>query len=171
MSTTTYDPVALTVVDNYLTSCCRDMGVTMMTTAYSPIFNESLDFSCVIFDPHGNMLNLPHLDAGGGWLIFALPPAEMGIHPAEKNLTQPHAGQNLAAAAVYLMCDNLQETLDSLSAKGGEHTLIQEARWGIASSIRLPSGAQLGVYEPHHPLATSLPEARNQGQVSRHSGA
>jgi len=50
------DQVALTVVDNYLTSCCRDMGVTMMTTAYSPIFNESLDFSCVIFDPAGNML-------------------------------------------------------------------------------------------------------------------
>jgi len=52
----TIDPVALTVVDNYLTSCCRDMGVTMMTTSYSPIFNESLDFSCVIFDPQGNML-------------------------------------------------------------------------------------------------------------------
>jgi N-methylhydantoinase B len=56
MSTPTIDPVALTVVDNYLTSCCRDMGVTMMTTAYSPIFNESLDFSCVIFDPLGNLL-------------------------------------------------------------------------------------------------------------------
>jgi N-methylhydantoinase B len=50
------DQVTLTVVDNYLTSCCRDMGVTMMTTSYSPIFNESLDFSCVIFDPEGNML-------------------------------------------------------------------------------------------------------------------
>lgn len=54
--TTAIDHVALTVIDNYLTSCCRDMGVTMMTTAYSPIFNESLDFSCVIFDAHGNML-------------------------------------------------------------------------------------------------------------------
>lgn len=50
------DPVTLTVIDNYLTSTCRDMGVTMMTTAYSPIFNESLDFSCVIFDPAGQML-------------------------------------------------------------------------------------------------------------------
>jgi N-methylhydantoinase B len=53
---TTVDPVTLTVIDNYLTSTCRDMGVTMMTTAYSPIFNESLDFSCVIFDPEGQML-------------------------------------------------------------------------------------------------------------------
>jgi N-methylhydantoinase B/oxoprolinase/acetone carboxylase alpha subunit len=53
---TRIDPVTLTVIDNYLTSTCRDMGVTMMTTAYSPIFNESLDFSCVIFDPGGRML-------------------------------------------------------------------------------------------------------------------
>lgn len=50
------DPVTLTVVENYLTSTCRDMGVTMMTTAYSPIFNESLDFSCVLFNPAGEML-------------------------------------------------------------------------------------------------------------------
>lgn len=57
MSTTRQvDQVTLTVIDNYLTSTCRDMGVTMMTTAYSPIFNESLDFSCVIFDPAGEML-------------------------------------------------------------------------------------------------------------------
>ena len=50
------DPVTLTVIDNFLTSTCRDMGVTMMKTSYSPIFNESLDFSCVIFDPQGQML-------------------------------------------------------------------------------------------------------------------
>src|SRR5262245_54723359 len=50
------DPVTLTVIDNFLTSTCRDMGVTMMKTSYSPIFNESLDFSCVIFDPRGQML-------------------------------------------------------------------------------------------------------------------
>lgn len=57
MSTgTKIDPVTLTVIDNYCTSTCRDMGVTMMTTSYSPIFNESLDFSCVIFDPEGQML-------------------------------------------------------------------------------------------------------------------
>jgi N-methylhydantoinase B/oxoprolinase/acetone carboxylase alpha subunit len=56
MSRVAIDPVTLTVIDNYLTSTCRDMGVTMMTTSYSPIFNESLDFSCVIFDPEGQML-------------------------------------------------------------------------------------------------------------------
>jgi N-methylhydantoinase B/oxoprolinase/acetone carboxylase alpha subunit len=56
MSAVELDQVTLTVIDNFLTSTCRDMGVTMMTTAYSPIFNESLDFSCVIFDPEGEML-------------------------------------------------------------------------------------------------------------------
>jgi hypothetical protein len=113
-----------------------------------------------------DVLNFRHVDAGDGWLIFALPPAEMGVHPAERDLTQPHAGQNLAAATVYLMCDNLRETIDLLSAKGIDHTEIQEADWGIASSIRLPGGAQLGLYEPHHPLATSLSEISDQRQVS-----
>jgi N-methylhydantoinase B len=56
MTDPSVDPVTLTVIDNYLTSTCRDMGVTMMKTSYSPIFNESLDFSCVIFDPQGQML-------------------------------------------------------------------------------------------------------------------
>jgi hypothetical protein len=118
-----------------------------------------------------DVLHLPHVDAGEGWLIFALPPAEMGVHPAEKNLSQPQAGQNLAAATVYLMCDNLRETLDWLAAKNVEHTEIQEAGWGLASSIRLPGGAQLGLYEPHHPLAVSLTEARNQRQASLPSRA
>jgi hypothetical protein len=76
------------------------------------------------------VLNLPHVNAGDGWLIFALPPAEMGIHPAEKDLTQLHAGQNLAAATVYLMCDNLGETLDSLAVNGVGRTEIPEAGWG-----------------------------------------
>jgi hypothetical protein len=113
-----------------------------------------------------DVLNFKHVDAGEGWLIFALPPAEVGIHPAEKHLTHPHGGQNLAAATVYLMCDSLRETIELLAAKGVDHTEIQEAGWGIASSIRLPSGSQLGLYEPHHRLATSLSEVRNQRQVS-----
>jgi hypothetical protein len=112
-----------------------------------------------------DVLNLPHVDGGDGWLIFALPPAEMGIHPGEKNLSQPHGGQNLAAATLYLMCDNLKETLDWLAARNVEYTEIHEEGWGIASSIPLPGGAHLGLYEPHHRLAVSLTEARNQGQV------
>ena len=112
-----------------------------------------------------DVLNFRHVDAGEGWLIFALPPTELAIHPEEQNLTRAHAGHDLAAGTVYLMCDNLGETLDSLSARGVEHGEIQEARWGVVSSIALPGGASLGLYEPHHPLAISLEDARKLGQV------
>jgi hypothetical protein len=109
-----------------------------------------------------DVLKFAHVDAGEGWLIFALPPSEMGIHPAEKNLTQPHAGQDLAAGTVYLMCDSLSQTLNSLAADGVEHTEIQDAGWGVTSSIRLPGGANLGLYEPRHRLAISLTGLGNE---------
>jgi catechol 2,3-dioxygenase-like lactoylglutathione lyase family enzyme len=100
-----------------------------------------------------DVLGLAHVDSGGGWLIFRLPPAEMGVHPAEENLTQTHAGQDLATGTLYLMCDNLGQTLDELASKGVAHTEPQEAEWGVATSIRLPGGANLGLYEPRHELA------------------
>jgi len=100
-----------------------------------------------------NVLGFPHVDSGGGWLIFALPPAEMGIHPAEDNLTQGHAGQDLATGTLYLMCDHLSGTLEELAEKGVGHTELREAEWGVATSIRLPGGASLGLYEPRHALA------------------
>ena len=100
-----------------------------------------------------DVLELPHVDSGEGWLIFALPPAEMGIHPAEENLTRSHADQALATGTLYLMCDDLEETLAGLSDKGVAHTESREAEWGVASSIRLPGGANLGLYQPRHALA------------------
>src|SRR5579863_5575263 len=100
-----------------------------------------------------DMLGLSNVDSGGGWLIFALPPAEMGIHPAEENHTQTHAGQGLATGTIYLMSDDLDRTLADLSAKGVAHTELREAEWGVATSIRLPGGANLGLYEPRHALA------------------
>jgi len=118
-----------------------------------------------------DVIGFTHIDVGEGWLIFALPPAEMGIHPAEKNLTNLHAGQDLAAGTLYLLCDNLRATLDELATKGVEHGPIEEAGWGIASSIPLPGGARLGLYEPHHPLAVSLGELKEQRQSRKTSGA
>lgn len=100
-----------------------------------------------------DVLGFANVDSGGGWLIFALPPAEMGIHPAEASLTQTHAGQDLATGTVYLMCDKLSDTLNDLAGKGFAHTELREAEWGTVSSIRLPGGASLGLYEPHHALA------------------
>ena len=102
-----------------------------------------------------DVLALAHVDSGGGWLIFRLPPAEMGVHPAEQNLTQTHAGQDLATATLYLMCDNLGQTLQDLASKGVGHTELQKAEWGVATSIRLPGGASLGLYEPQHEVAVN----------------
>jgi catechol 2,3-dioxygenase-like lactoylglutathione lyase family enzyme len=102
-----------------------------------------------------DVLAFPHVDAGEGWLIFGLPPAEVAVHPAEENLTRLHADQNLATGTLYLMCDKLSETLEELAAKGVAPTQIREADWGVATSIRLPGGANLGLYEPRHALAVS----------------
>src|SRR3954469_12771840 len=93
-----------------------------------------------------DVLGFAHVDAGGGWLIFALPAAEMGVHPADTNNTQTHAGHDLATGTLYLLCNPLQQTLDALGEKGVDHTELREAEWGVATSIRLPGGASLGLY-------------------------
>lgn len=103
-----------------------------------------------------DVLNFGAVDAGDGWLIFGLPSAELGIHPANGSFVQNHADQSLTGCVVYLMCDNLRETINSLSAKGVATTAIQEAEWGVATSVRLPSGGGLGLYEPRHPTAFQL---------------
>lgn len=100
-----------------------------------------------------DVLGWSHVDSGEGWLIFALPPAEMGIHPADDNSTVSHADQQLATGTLYLMCDSLAETLAGLESKGFAHSPLREAEWGVASSIRLPGGSNLGLYEPRHALA------------------
>ena len=64
-----------------------------------------------------DVLNFPHVDVGGGWLIFALPPAEAAIHPVDQSHTQTHAGHGLLGAVLYLMCDDLDATLRDLTAK------------------------------------------------------
>jgi catechol 2,3-dioxygenase-like lactoylglutathione lyase family enzyme len=88
-----------------------------------------------------------HVDAGGGWLIFELPPAELAVHPSDGP-----TGHEL-----YFMCDDLDATMTELRGKGVEFTQeVSEQRWGRLTRFRLPSGAEVGMYEPRHPLATDL---------------
>ena len=90
------------------------------------------------------VLGFASVDAGGGWLIFALPPAELAAHPAQ-DATGRHE--------LYLMCDDLQETVQELEGKGVELSRpIRQERWGLVTAIRLPDGGELGLYEPRHPL-------------------
>ena len=92
-----------------------------------------------------DVLGLASVDAGGGWLIFALPPAEMGVHPAEPD------GEH---HELYLMCDDVAATIKELEGKGVKCSAVHEADWGWATSIELPDGGKLGMYQPKHPKAT-----------------
>lgn len=94
-----------------------------------------------------DVLNYPHVDAGGGWLIFKLPPAEIAMHPTSEPETQE----------IYLMCDDVEATVKELTAKGVEFTEpIIDAGFGRVTKIRLPGGGDVGLYEPRHPCATDL---------------
>ncbi|MEU9742512.1 VOC family protein [Micromonospora chersina] len=89
-------------------------------------------------------LGYHHLDAGHGWLIFKLPPAEVAMHPTEGE----------PAHELFLMCDDVAATVADLAAKGVEFTIpVTEERWGLRTALRLPGGGELGLYEPRHPVA------------------
>jgi hypothetical protein len=91
----------------------------------------------------GDVLELPSVDAGHGWLIFALPPAEIAAHPTDG------AGHQ----ELYLMCDDIDTTVAELRGKGVEFSRpIVEERWGSVTAIALPGGGELGLYEPKHPI-------------------
>ena len=94
-------------------------------------------------------LDLPFVDAGYGWQIFALPPAELGTHPIE--------GEGETRVEMYLMCDDIEGTLADLKAQGVEIAgPVQEQPWGLSSGIKLPDGSVLGIYEPRHATAIAL---------------
>src|SRR5215470_16239862 len=92
------------------------------------------------------VLGFSSVDAGHGWLIFALPPAEVAVHPAEEN------GRH----ELYFMCDDLKAEIRALGQKGVSCSEVQEARWGSITKIRLPSGSEVGLYQPKHPFALAL---------------
>jgi catechol 2,3-dioxygenase-like lactoylglutathione lyase family enzyme len=98
-----------------------------------------------------DVLGFRGVDAGGGWLILALPPAEIAVHPSTDNFVQRHAAHELLGAVLYLMCDDLRSTLKSLEVKGVAATEIEKEDWGLRTTIRLPSGGELGLYQPTHP--------------------
>jgi catechol 2,3-dioxygenase-like lactoylglutathione lyase family enzyme len=90
-----------------------------------------------------DVLGFPSVDAGGGWLIFALPPAEAAVHPSE----------DAPSCDLYFMCDDLAAEIAALTGKGVTCSPVEEPRWGRVTRIRLPGGGEVGLYQPSHPLA------------------
>jgi catechol 2,3-dioxygenase-like lactoylglutathione lyase family enzyme len=93
-----------------------------------------------------DVLGYAHVDAGAGWLIFKLAPAEIAVHPVDGS----------PAHELYLMCDDLDATMTQLAAKGATLAAVTEARWGRVTRLQLPGGGDVGLYEPRHPQATDI---------------
>ena len=92
-------------------------------------------------DFFANVLGLSSVDAGGGWLIFALPPAELAVHPVEGE----------SRHQLYLMCDDIRATMDELTAKGVKVLDLSDQGWGTVAVLRLPDGSEFPIYQPRHP--------------------
>jgi catechol 2,3-dioxygenase-like lactoylglutathione lyase family enzyme len=111
----------------------------MITGAHAVLFSKDAEADRAFFR---DVLGLESVDAGGGWLIFALPPAELAAHPA--------AGAG--SYELYLMCDDVVETAEELREKGAVIVKpVSDEGWGLLTAIELPGGGELGLYEPRHP--------------------
>ena len=91
----------------------------------------------------GDVLGFSSVDAGGGWLLFSLPPAEVAVHPAEGD----------GGPELFFMCDDVAAEIRALQGKGVRCSPVEEARWGSVTKIRLPGGGEIGLYQPKHPSA------------------
>jgi catechol 2,3-dioxygenase-like lactoylglutathione lyase family enzyme len=110
----------------------------MIDAVHAIVFAPDADAARAFF---ADVLGLESVDAGGGWPIFALPPAEIACHPSDA-----------PSHELFLMCRDLQATLVELAAKGVEQTaVVTDEGWGLLARIRIPGGGEIGVYEPRHP--------------------
>ena len=116
----------------------------MIIGAHAIIYNTDAEAVREFFR---DKLGFKSVDAGHGWLIFALPPAELGIHPIEQG------GHH----ELFLMCDDIQQTIAELKAKDVEFSGdVVEARFGLLASFKLPGGAEMSLYQPKHPMAIEV---------------
>ncbi len=114
----------------------------MITGAHMVLYSVDPDADRAFFT---EVLELPSVDAGGNWLIFALPPAELAVHPAE------HTGGH----ELFLMCSDLAGFVQRMSERGFTCTEPSTERWGSITRLTLPGGGALGVYQPSHPSPTT----------------
>jgi catechol 2,3-dioxygenase-like lactoylglutathione lyase family enzyme len=109
----------------------------MIFGSHVVLFSTDADADRAFLD---RVFGLEHLDAGGGWMIFDLPPAEAAVHPSD-----------VGGAQLYFMCDDLEVEIRRLAEIGVQCSPIENARWGSVTMIRLPGGGDVGLYRPTHP--------------------
>ena len=113
----------------------------MLTGAHVILYSNDADADRAFLQ---EVLGLDHVDAGHGWLIFGLPPAEVAVHPTD----------GPPKHELYFMCDDIEAQLADLRDRGVEIVReVSDEGWGLLASIRLPSDAELPIYEPRHPTA------------------
>ena len=116
----------------------------MISGAHMVIYTKDAEADRAFFR---DVLGFPWVDAGEGWLIFALPPAEIACHPAEEN------GKH----EVYLMCDDVAATVHTLEKQNIPCDPVANVGWGLLTRLTLPGGGRLGLYQPRHALAPRKP--------------
>jgi hypothetical protein len=109
----------------------------MIIGAHSIIYSKSPELDLAFLR---DVLKLPSIDLGGGWLIFALPPAEVALHPSSKNDVHEF----------YLMCDDVQALIGEMKKRSVACSPVQNQIWGLLTHVTLPGGGKLGIYQPRH---------------------
>jgi hypothetical protein len=141
----------------------EERKIQMITGAHSIIYSTNPDADRAFFR---DVLGLTHVDAGEGWLIFGLPPAEVAIHPSEKNDVHE----------LYLICDDITLFASDTKKRGISCSAILDQGWGLITHVSLPGGGRLGVYQPRHPRPKSGTPSRRlkpraAGTSKRRNGA
>ena len=108
-----------------------------------------------------DVLEFKPIDIGHGWLIFALPPAELAVHP----------GEGPGRHELYLMCDDVKALIKKLESKGYETREVQDVGWGLRTAVTLPGGDELGIYEPRHASPIKLKKPRAAAKTSKKRSA
>jgi hypothetical protein len=118
----------------------------MISGAHSVIYSKDPEADRAFLR---DVLELTHVDVGEGWLIFGLPPAEVAVHPSDKNDVHQF----------YLMCDDIEAFVGTMAERRVACSPVQDQGWGLLAELTLPGGGKLGVYQPRHARPEPMPES------------
>ncbi len=126
----------------------------MISGAHSIIYSTKPEADRAFFR---DVLRLPNVNVGDGWLIFGLPPAEVAVHPSDENNVHE----------LYLMCDDINSFVERMNKEKVECEPVQDKGWGLLSQVTLPGGGKLGVYQPRHARPKSMSVANRRKSTER----